>query len=550
MGARGGRRSGRPGPSYIYVSVGSRSAELVRRALRGARRVVVLDDDPTGTQTVRDLPVLTRWTEDDIGWALRQDAPGFFVVTNTRSLGPAQAAAWVREVVSACQAVAERERVRLAFASRGDSTLRGHYPLETDAIAELVPVDAVLLCPAYVDAGRVTIGGVHYVRTSGDLLPVAESEFARDPVFGYRSSRLADWVEEKTRGRIRAGDVLELTLDALRGADAHTDAETDTDALRDRLAEARDGRVVAVDAVDDDGLRAVVLGVLAAEAAGSRFVYRVGPSFVRARVGQEAPPPLDDALLAALVRPGGHGLVVVGSHVGQTNRQLARLAERRRFVGVELDARKVVIDTASADDVEATDHIRALAASAIAALGDSLVVLSTSRTPVTGADETTSLDIARRVSVALTQVVGEIVAARRPSFVVAKGGITSADLATKALGIDRAWVRGSLLPGIVSLWQAASGPPPRPTSTSACGPTWTACARCLSTSGGTTRRRSSSSPARWRCSAATRRSGRSAPWTTTRCRVRSPATASRSSSASSWSPTTPARASSAAGRCG
>lgn len=435
-------------------------AGLVQRALHGSRRLVVLDDDPTGTQTVRDLPVLTRWTADDIGWALQQDTPGFFVLTNTRSLAPPQAAARVREVVLACLAAAEREGVRLAFASRGDSTLRGHYPLETDVIAELVPVDAVLLCPAYVDAGRVTIGGVHYLRTPGGLLPVADSEFARDPTFGYRSSRLADWVEEKTRGRVRAGDVLELTLDAMRGtaADGAADADSETsptNALRDRLAEARDGRVVAVDAVTDEDLRAVVLGVLAAEAGGSQFVYRVGPSFVRARVGQEVVPPLDDARLAALVRPGGHGhgLVVVGSHVGQTSRQLARLAERRHFVGVELDVRKVVID-----GTPAIDHIRALASTAIAALGDSLVVLSTSRTPVTGADEAASLDIARQVSAALTRVVGAIVAARRPSFMVAKGGITSADLATHALSIDRAWVRGSLLPGIVSLWETASGP--------------------------------------------------------------------------------------------
>jgi uncharacterized protein YgbK (DUF1537 family) len=428
-------------------------AQSVQRALSGARRVVVLDDDPTGTQTVRDLPVLTRWTVDDIRWALRQDVPGFFVVTNTRSLAPADAAARDREVVLACLAAAEQagdEGVQLAFASRGDSTLRGHYPLETDVIAELVPVDAVLLCPAYIDAGRLTIDGVHYVRTADGLCPVADSEFARDATFGYRSSRLAEWVEEKTQGRIRADDVMELTLDVIRGAT--------TDALRDRLVEACDGRVIAVDAVDDNDLRAVVLAVLAAEAAGSRFVYRVGPSFVRARVGQEAVAPIEDARLAALVRPrpqsrpGAHGLVVVGSHVGQTNRQLARLAERRRFVGIELDVRTVI------DDAWAADHIHAAVTAATEALGDSLVVVSTSRALLTGADEAASLEIARRVSAALTRVVGEIVAVRRPSFVVAKGGITSADLATEALGIGRAWVRGSLLPGIVSLWEAASGP--------------------------------------------------------------------------------------------
>lgn len=421
-------------------------AERVRRALGQARRLVVLDDDPTGTQTIRDLPVLTRWTVEDIRWALQQPTAGFFVLTNTRSLASEPAAARNREVVLACLAAARDAGVPLAFASRSDSTLRGHFPIETDVIDEVLaahgdPVDAVLLAPAYIDAGRITIGGVHWLQTAEGLTRVGDSEFARDATFGYRSSRLAEWVEEKSAGRIRRDEVAELTLDVIRRA---------PETLRERLENARGGKVVVVDSAEDDDLRAVVLAVLAAEQAGSRMIYRVGPSFVRARVGQEAMPPIAQECLRALVSPGAHGLVVVGSHVELTTRQLARLAGRRRFVGVELDVRAVIASP--------EEHVREAVAAATAALDDALVVLSTSRTLVTGANEAESLDIARRVSAALTHATGEIVAARRPAYVVAKGGITSSDIATDALGIDRAWVRGSLLPGIVSLWEAASGP--------------------------------------------------------------------------------------------
>ncbi|QRP49450.1 four-carbon acid sugar kinase family protein [Amycolatopsis sp. FDAARGOS 1241] len=424
-------------------------AEAVRAALAGARQVAVLDDDPTGTQTVRDLPVLTRWTVEDIRWALRQGRAGFFVLTNTRSLAPADAAARDREVAEACLAAAEQEGVPLAFASRSDSTLRGHFPLETDVLGEVVArhgraVDGVLLAPAYVDAGRVTIDGTHWLRTGEGLVPVAESEFARDATFGYRSSRLAEWVEEKSGGRIPRGAVAEVTLEVIRtGA---------TGALRERLDRAHDGQVVTLDADVDDDLRASVLAILAAEADGRSFLYRVGPSFVRARVGQDAHPPIDDATLAQLVRRGTHGLVVAGSHVGLTSRQLAHLAGQRKFVTVELDVPALL------DGTRAEQHLRDAVTTATEALTDSLVVVQTSRTLVTGADEAHSLDIARRVSAALTRVAGEIVAARRPSYVVAKGGITSSDVATESLGIDRAWIRGSLLPGIVSLWEPASGP--------------------------------------------------------------------------------------------
>jgi uncharacterized protein YgbK (DUF1537 family) len=422
-------------------------AAEVRGRLDGAAPVVFLDDDPTGTQTIRDLPVLTRWTVEDVGWALRRSAPGFFVLTNARSLGPADAEARMREVVRACLDAAEQQGRRLVFASRSDSTLRGHFPLDTDVIAEAVEqrggrVDAVLLVPAFPAAGRVTVDGVHWVRTSGGLVPAADTDFAKDATFGFRSSRLADWVEEKSAGRIAAIAVGELTLGEIRTG-------TTEDVSR-RLTDGH--QVVAVDAVEDDDLRAVVLALLEAERAGSGFVYRVGPSFVGARVGQGTQPPIEDVALAELVGPDGHGLVVVGSHVALTTRQLARLAERRPFTHVELDV-PALLDASTAERAVA-DAV----ASATAALASGLVVLSTSRQLVTGADEQSSLQVARTVSGALTRAAGAVVAARRPSYVVAKGGITSSDVATDALGIRRAVVRGSLLPGLVSLWEPAEGP--------------------------------------------------------------------------------------------
>ncbi|MEV5302961.1 NAD-dependent epimerase/dehydratase family protein [Amycolatopsis methanolica] len=132
-----------------------------------------------------------------------------------------------------------------------------------------------------------------------------------------------------------------------------------------------------------------MLAILAAEETGKTLVHRVGPSFVRARTGQDAPPPIEDDTLAALVRPDAHGLVVVGSHVGLTTRQLARLGERRHFAHVELDVPAIL------DDPEV--HIRDAVGRAVEALGIDLVVLSTSRALVTGADEAESLDIARRL---------------------------------------------------------------------------------------------------------------------------------------------------------
>ncbi|WP_329609347.1 four-carbon acid sugar kinase family protein [Arthrobacter sp. ATA002] len=255
----------------------------------GSAVFVVLDDDPTGTQSVAGLPVLTSWTEDDFDWAFGTGSPAVYVLTNSRSLAGQDAARINREVVAGAHAAAVRRGVQLAFVSRSDSTLRGHYPLETDVLAEAMAEagmpspDAVVMVPAFPDANRVTIGSVHYLRSGDSLQPIAETEFARDATFGYSSSSLPGYVEEKTAGRISAGEVLSLTLDIIRGGPEKTAAA---------LSSARNSQPVAVDAVSEDDLRLLALGLQRAEAAGKTFLYRVGPPFVRAAIGQEQHAPL------------------------------------------------------------------------------------------------------------------------------------------------------------------------------------------------------------------------------------------------------------------
>ncbi|MFK4098765.1 four-carbon acid sugar kinase family protein [Streptomyces sp. NPDC019531] len=421
------------------------SASEVAARIAGGPRLVVLDDDPTGTQTVADVPVLTSWTVDDLRWALRQDSSAFFVLTNTRSLSPEDAATRNREVVRALKEAAKAEGTGYVLASRGDSTLRGHFPLETDVLAEeLDAVDGVVLVPAYIEAGRLTVDSRHWMRTPDGLLPVGESEFARDATFGYRNSSLPDWVEEKTGGRTAADEVLRITLDDLRGG-----GPTHTARLLSSLS---GGRTAVVDAVCDDDLRVLALALAEAESKGTRLLYRVGPSFVRARAGQAGRAPLTAAELRPLRGDAPHGLIAVGSHVSLTTRQLDRLRERGGIAEYELDVALLL------DEDRRDAHIAEVAAAAAGALETTDAVIRTSRTLVTGADADDSLAISRRVSAALVTAVRQVNAIRRPAFVIAKGGITSSDTATHGLEIRRAWARGTLLPGIVSLWEPVDGP--------------------------------------------------------------------------------------------
>ncbi|GAA0503276.1 hypothetical protein GCM10011581_26700 [Saccharopolyspora subtropica] len=409
-------------------------------------RLVVLDDDPTGTQTVADIPVLTGWTIDDLRWGLRQPGGACFVLTNTRSLSFADAAARNREVVDALAAAARAEGVDFVLASRSDSTLRGHYPGETDALADDLerhgrPVDGVVIVPAFPDAGRFTVDSVHWARTAAGMVPAGDTEFARDATFGYRSSDLREWVAEKTGGRVAAEAVLAITLADVRTGGPERVAEL--------LGGVRDRRQVVVDAACDDDLRVLALGLLRAESNGVRLLYRVGPAFVRARTGQAASPPLDGEVLRAY--GSGHGLIAVGSHVGLTTSQLAGLRCLGGIEEVELDV-PTLLDPAARDA-----HVAEVAARAAAAMSRCDAVIRTSRALVTGRDADDSLAIARAVSSALVATVAAAVRAHRPGFVVAKGGITASDIATDGLRIRRAITRGTLLPGMVSLWEPVAG---------------------------------------------------------------------------------------------
>ncbi|SFT81485.1 four-carbon acid sugar kinase family protein [Arthrobacter sp. ov118] len=430
------------------------------------RVLVVLDDDPTGTQSVANLPVLTRWEVADFAWAFAYEVDGqhpraVYVLTNTRSLDPAEAASRNEEIVrNALAAASAGPALRLSFVSRSDSTLRGHFPLEPDVIAATVTAvngeatDGVVIVPAFPDAGRVTIGGVHFTRGTGEnagqLTPVADTEFARDASFGFANSEMAKYVEEKSQGRFPADSVIVLDLDIIR---ASTDPQISAKAIADAIDAAANSTPIVADIVTENDLRALSLGLEEAERRGKKLLYRVGPPFVRARIGQEIRSELTGEEAYAGNTPSvAGGLIVVGSHVGVTTRQLNALTEQHSAARiVEIDVEKLLGDKAAEYLDETVDTV-------VASLRGGDVIVHTSRLLIKTDDAAASLKIARTVSAAVVAVVNRTLKTFPPRFVIAKGGITSSDVAAHGLEIRHAIVRGPMLPGIVSLWEPVDGP--------------------------------------------------------------------------------------------
>lgn len=433
--------------------IGAHQVRAAREEAGDHRIYVVLDDDPTGTQSVSDLPILTRWEVEDFIWAFESGKPAVYVMTNSRSLSPADAEKVNREVVFSALAAAKECQAELAFVSRSDSTLRGHFPLEPQTIMDEMekaggaPADAIILVPAFGDAGRITVDGIHYAGSEQEgFIPVGETEFAKDATFGYHESSLPRWVAEKTAGKVKAEEVEILKLQDLRGNLAN---------VSQQLEQAQNGQVLVADTVTEEDLRQLALALIKAEAKGKNFVYRVGPPFVRARIGQEVHPPLTREEIATARGErelAAGGLIVVGSHVELTTRQLNRLREEEKPTELEIEVQQII-------DPERRDkHLKHVTDQAISAIKNGNVIVRTSRKLVTGVDGDASLEISRQVSAAVVKVTKEILKAAPPRFVVAKGGITSSDTASKGLEIRRAMVIGPMLEGIVSLWTASSGP--------------------------------------------------------------------------------------------
>ena len=235
-------------------------------------KIIVLDDDPTGSQTVHSCLLLMQWDVDTLRLGLQDDSPIFFVLTNTRSLPPESAASVTREVCQNLKLALAAENVTdFLVVSRSDSTLRGHYPIETDAIAqELGPFDAHFLVPAFFEGGRITRDSVHYLIIDGVPTPVHETEFARDSVFSYHHSYLPKYVEEKTQGRINAESVTRFLLDDIR-----------TGSL-ERLLQLSHNQCAVVDGETQSDLNSFAVDVLTATSQGKRFLFRSAASILTA----------------------------------------------------------------------------------------------------------------------------------------------------------------------------------------------------------------------------------------------------------------------------
>ncbi len=413
---------------------------IQRKNAQSPTSIVVLDDDPTGTQTVHDVPVLTNWKLKTIRDEFADKTQLFYLLTNSRSLSEPAAVDLASEVGANILEASRQTGRAFEIISRSDSTLRGHFPAEVDALADVLEMQQAvcIIIPFFQEGGRYTINDIHYVSQGQQLIPAADTAFAKDVVFGYSNSDLRLWVEEKTQGRISATSVRSLSLEEIRkDGPGH---------IAEKMAECKPGSVCIVNAADYRDLEVVTLSLLQARQEGQRFLFRTAASFVRVRAGLTSRPLLIADEMNITDNTGG--LVIVGSHVPRSSQQLEHLLQYGNVQSIELNVNKIL------SLQERDGQIRA----AVEFIENTLLqgqdaVVYTSRKLTTGKDNESSLSIGRHISQGFVEIIGSM--GVRPRYILAKGGITSSDIATQALGIVRAHILGQILLG-VPVWE--SGP--------------------------------------------------------------------------------------------
>lgn len=408
------------------------------------KKIVVLDDDPTGVQTVHDISVYTSWDKDSIRAGFDEENSLFYVLTNSRGFTAEQTTKAHHEIAAVVDEVAKETGKEYIFISRSDSTLRGHYPLETELLKADYEkntgkvIDGEILCPFLKEGGRVTIENVHYVKYGDELVPANETEFAKDKTFGYTAATMPEYVEEKTKGAYKKEDVTCISLE-----DIHN---MEIDKIEEQLLAVHDFNKIIVNAVDYVDVKVFCVALYRAMRKGKVYMMRTAAAIVKVMGGVTSQPLLTREQMVVKETENG-GIIVVGSHTEKTTRQVEALKELKEIEFIELDATLVKDDAAFEAEVQ-----RCLEEEEACIKSGRTVCCYTTRALITAdtGDKEDELRLSVKISDAVQSLVGRL--SVTPAFVIAKGGITSSDVGTKALAVKRANVLGQIRPGI-PVWQ-------------------------------------------------------------------------------------------------
>ncbi|MEH7548037.1 MULTISPECIES: four-carbon acid sugar kinase family protein [Bacillaceae] len=411
------------------------------------KKIIVLDDDPTGVQTVHDISVFTDWSLESIEQGFNEEQSMFFILTNSRGFTAEETEKAHREMAENILTVASKLNREFMIISRGDSTLRGHYPLETNVLKETIEtasdlkIDGEVILPFFKEGGRLTINNIHYVQYGEELVPAGETEFAKDRTFGYTKSDLGEWIEEKSNGEFTAENTLYISLEQLRSLQIGK--------ITEQLLQVDNFNKVVVNAVDEADVKIFTIALVQAINGGKNFLFRSAAALPKVIGGVSNKPLLTRAELVG-EETGNGGLIIIGSHVKKTTEQLEELKKLSAIEFIEFNSHLVLQPEAFQKEC---DRVIETTEALISSGKTVAVYTSRERLDLGEGKKEEELKLSVSISDAVTSIVTRLQV--RPNFLIAKGGITSSDVGTKGLKVKRATVAGQIRPGI-PVWRTGA----------------------------------------------------------------------------------------------
>ena len=411
-------------------------------------KIIIFDDDPTGSQTVYGCPLLLDWDDNTLEEAYKQSSPLIFILANTRSLSNVLADKKIREICSSIKKFILRKGYYeddYFYISRGDSTLRGHGVLEPEILAEeLGPFHATFHIPAFFEGGRITEDGIHYLNG----IPVHKTDFGRDKIFGFSTSHLAEWIEEKSSGKIQAKDILHLKIKQLEMA---LNNEDGFKSLLSFLSNLENNTSVIVDAKLPHHLE-ILANAIKIISNEKRFLFRTAASFINSLSSLPSNPKSVSDLVSLKSKNIDFnympGLIMVGSHVQLATDQLEILLKDNACEGLEIPVSKLADIFALKDCQQAILELEGILLSKIDdILGNKKIpVLYTTREEMKFSSHSLRMKFGLQLAEFMATLVGKIT--NKFGYIISKGGITTQLLLQKGLNFNQVILKGQILPGL------------------------------------------------------------------------------------------------------
>ena len=296
-------------------------------------KFVVIDDDPTGSQTVHDCLLLLKWDFSTLAKGFESKSNLFFILANTRSLSENDAKLTIEEICKNLKDVitSQAYEEEIIFISRGDSTLRGHNFLEPIAINScLGPFDATFHIPAFIEGKRLTINGSHFV----DKTPISQTIFAKDKIFGYETSNVKNLLFQQSKSQINFEDIQNLLL-----SDIEMLNDEENNIVFKKLNNLKNNKHVIVDVENYSQLKKFSL-VIKKLIKQKKFLFRTAASFISS-ISEKSFSQSEIFFSNLRIRNKEKsflpGLIIVGSYVELSTIQLNNLLEISNCNPVELD---------------------------------------------------------------------------------------------------------------------------------------------------------------------------------------------------------------------